>query len=57
MYSDYEDYEYQKTNREKAMTSHKGRFWCETCDAALVGEVGKCPNCGAVQCPKKRKNI
>lgn len=55
-YDSYED-KYRKTNREKSMTSHKARFWCECCDAHLVGEVGKCPNCGTIQNPKKRKKM
>lgn len=34
----------------------KGEFWCDVCDAALLGDYGKCPNCGATKVGKIRYN-
>ena len=47
--------EYVPTNRERAMTARKVKFWCNGCDMALVGEYGKCPVCGHIEEPKKRR--
>lgn len=33
-------------NRNKQKEPTKDKFWCPNCDMALVGEYGKCPNCG-----------
>ena len=40
------DPDYIKTNRQKVQIAKKEKFWCLCCDAALVGEIGKCPVCG-----------
>ena len=37
------------TNRQKAQEPKPGRHWCDRCDRALVGQIGKCPECGVVQ--------
>jgi len=48
---------YEPTNREKATRAKKkGKHWCMSCDAALVGQFGKCPVCGNVSNKKKRKD-
>lgn len=36
----------KKQNRIKSRQATKHKFWCNNCDAALVGEYGKCPVCG-----------
>lgn len=47
---------YRKTNRRDSKeTKKKSLFWCSNCDAELIGEVGKCPNCGAHYSRKKQK--
>lgn len=47
--SNYENVEYKKSNREKAMTpSKKGYGWCWGCDICLVGKGQKCPVCKTV---------
>mgnify|MGYP005873843003 CR=1 FL=1 len=38
--------DYKMSNREKTQIAKKGKFWCRRCDAQIVGEWGKCPNCG-----------
>jgi hypothetical protein len=35
-----------KTNREKARTPKKGKFWCPHCDRNYVSKGGKCSFCG-----------
>lgn len=35
-----------ETNRERKLKPKTGKFWCWGCDAYLVGEWEKCPNCG-----------
>jgi hypothetical protein len=42
------DYEYKKSNREKRMTPKSWLFWCDSCDAQLVGSGSKCDNCGVI---------
>ncbi len=37
---------YTPTNREKRLQPKKGKFWCGNCDAQIVSEWRKCPNCG-----------
>lgn len=37
--------QYKKTNREKSMEPKRGVFWCGACDAQLVANGRKCPNC------------
>lgn len=37
---------YKKSNREKKMTPKRGLFWCDYCDASIVGERQKCTWCG-----------
>lgn len=40
-------FEYARTNREQAMKPRlKGKFWCNHCDANLVGLGEKCAVCG-----------
>lgn len=36
---------YKPSNREKKLKAKKSKFWCVHCDAQLVGEYSKCPNC------------
>jgi Zn finger protein HypA/HybF involved in hydrogenase expression len=45
----------KKSNRHKRMQATKHKFWCGNCDAALVGEWGKCPVCGSKENKKKKK--
>lgn len=47
--------EYQKTNREKALTPKRGKFWCYSCDKQIVHNFEKCPNCGNRQGRKTLK--
>ena len=35
-----------KVNRIKKTDPKLGKFWCWACDAALIGNGSKCPNCG-----------
>jgi hypothetical protein len=49
------DESYEKTNREKARTPTKQKRWCCHCDAALVGDIGKCPVCKKRQAKKVYK--
>jgi len=35
------------TNRFKKLIGKRGRHWCDTCDAELVGKTEKCSVCGA----------
>ena len=46
---DLENYEYEKTNREKRQSPKGGIWWCDTCDAYLVGIGAKCPICKHIQ--------
>lgn len=43
---EYESIHYKPSNREKVKRPKKVKFWCGYCDAQLVGEYEKCPNCG-----------
>lgn len=45
----------EPTNREKSKAAKKTKFWCEVCDAYLVGQYEKCPRCGAKQNTNKIK--
>lgn len=36
----------KKSNREKTLSVRKNLYWCISCDCQLVGDYGKCPNCG-----------
>ena len=47
---------YIKTNRQHVQTTRKESFWCCSCDAQLVSEIGKCPNCGKYNY-KSRKRL
>lgn len=40
------EHEYVLRNREKARQAKYGLTWCGTCDREMVGDLGKCPNCG-----------
>lgn len=44
---------YVPTNREKAKHGSKKKWWCRSCDMALVGNVGKCPVCGKKDNPQE----
>jgi len=44
-YTCYNCYE-AETNRQKRQKRKKGIYWCDHCDAALVGDWEKCPTCG-----------
>ena len=43
-----QDPEYKEyiSNREKKLQPKLGKFWCWGCDAQIVREWEKCPNCG-----------
>ena len=47
--------EWQPTNREKVLKSKQGKFWCNSCDAQLIHEGQKCPNCNKHDVSKKLK--
>ena len=53
-YSDI-DYGYRPTNRQKAKSATKHKFWCHFCDHGLVGEWGRCPWCGRKNATQKIK--
>lgn len=44
---------YVPTNREKARTAKRTKFWCMSCDQQLVSLTKKCPVCGSRQNRKK----
>ena len=33
------------TNRNRKQVAKKTLFWCNTCDAYLIGSGNRCPNC------------
>jgi len=43
---DLKEEEYEPRNREKARAAHLALFWCGKCDAQIVSQTEKCPNCG-----------
>ena len=47
--------EYKNTNREKKLVAKKKKFWCMCCDAQLVTESVKCPNCSYINGSKRCK--
>lgn len=55
--SKYDDYEYQKTNREKRMTPKTGAYWCDGCDRDYVGYWAKCSVCGWRQGKYNNKKV
>lgn len=57
MINDDDDNSFKYTNRQKSKRATKQKFWCHFCDADLVGEFGKCGNCGRKHYAKKNKNI
>ena len=47
-----------KTNRQKSIyKTTKGKFWCPRCDANLIGQIGKCSNCGYRDKNKKKEKL
>lgn len=44
-----------KPNRDKALSPRSGSFWCDVCDAQLVGPGEKCKRCGSKQLPRRLK--
>lgn len=46
---DSQEVEHHKTNRQKRQTPKTGVFWCDCCDAELVGNGAKCPRCKHIQ--------
>lgn len=44
-----------KSNRDKKRDPKMGKFWCWGCDAALIYEGQKCPNCGKKDMRKRNK--
>jgi hypothetical protein len=44
-----------KVNRLKSKKASKSKFWCASCDRALVGQFGKCLVCGNRANNKKNK--
>ena len=49
-----EEDDYTPTNRQKSRQATKSKYWCNCCDAALVGDWGKCPVCGSMRKGKER---
>lgn len=47
--------ELRHKNRIESRKATKSKFWCDKCDAALVGQLGKCPRCGLINGHKKQK--
>ena len=46
---------FKERNRLRArQASKRGLFWCDICDRDIVGDYGKCPNCGATKGRKIR---
>lgn len=43
------------SNRQRRQQARRRRFWCRRCDAALVGEFGRCPNCSYIHDRKRQK--
>jgi Zn finger protein HypA/HybF involved in hydrogenase expression len=43
------------TNREERRKPKRGKFWCIKCDAQLVSEGARCPNCGNVNGRSRNK--
>jgi hypothetical protein len=46
---------YGKPNRHKRQQPKKGKSWCMSCDAGLVGKGEKCPSCNKPHGVKKFK--
>lgn len=44
--NNYDDYEHNKTNREKRQSPDSFLAWCISCDRAQVSKGCKCPECG-----------
>lgn len=44
----YDDYTYQKSNREKVIEPKAGIWWCNNCDRNLVALGKKCPVCKSI---------
>jgi rubrerythrin len=42
------DEDYLPNNRNKVRSPKKGKFYCRSCDMALVWEGQKCPVCGNI---------
>jgi len=42
-------------NRDKVLEPRKVRFWCPSCDRALISDGARCPVCGKRKLPKRRK--
>ncbi len=52
------NYRIRKSNRIRSKSADKkGKFWCEKCDANLIGIIGKCSNCGFINSLRKCKNF
>jgi rubrerythrin len=43
------------SNRIKSTRASISKYWCMSCDGALVGDYGKCPRCGKRNKPKRKK--
>lgn len=43
------------SNRQKSRIAKKKKFWCSKCDANLIGQHGKCSNCGYLENKKKNE--
>ena len=52
-----DEYEWSASNRVRSQRANKAKFWCSKCDAAIVGQVGKCPKCGHVEDKKRKRGI
>jgi predicted RNA-binding protein with PUA domain len=44
----------KKQNRQRMFKTTKSKFWCDRCDVALIGELGKCSKCGYINKSKKK---
>lgn len=54
---DPDEIEYHMSNREKSHKASKQLYWCDKCDADLVGDFGKCKTCGYKSSNKRKDKI
>ena len=54
---DDELHDWKPSNRAKSQSAGKSKFWCSKCDAAIIGRIGKCPNCGNIEDKKRKRGI
>ncbi len=42
-------------NRINSRKPHRGKGWCDICDACIISAGMKCPNCGHRDKPSRNK--